>query len=108
MYGEIRANPAGRILWEIWEALPGHYPRPELDTAIVMPDQFRGILWIKEGEFVVGAIHESPQQQERGIHNQDEPAARILQLRRVPMNFNSFDPYLRNFAQIANIILCYN
>lgn len=63
LFGEVRdeemiLSESGRIVWEIWCSLPERYPEIELDEAIVMPNDFHGILWIN-GD--VGAIHELPQ-----------------------------------------------
>ncbi len=55
--GDVRLTAAGEAVWEVWKSLPGRYPQIELDTAVVMPNHFHGILWINES---VGAIHELP------------------------------------------------
>jgi putative transposase len=58
---EMVLNSSGKIVWEIWSALPKRYPEIGLDEAVVMPDHFHGILWINAPDFtVVGAIHELP------------------------------------------------
>lgn len=42
--GGMRLNDAGRIVQDIWDALPGHYPCVELDCFIVMPNHIHGIV----------------------------------------------------------------
>jgi REP element-mobilizing transposase RayT len=61
---KLRLSPSGEALWEVWQSLPGRYPEIRLDEAVIMPNHFHGILWIKVGAVgaVVGAVHEPPQQ----------------------------------------------
>jgi|GEM_PF-2687889 len=65
----------GQILSDVWLDIPKHYDGVELDEWIIMPDHFHAIIRIKRKEFddnetvtksdSVGAIHESPQQQQQ-------------------------------------------
>jgi REP element-mobilizing transposase RayT len=43
-----KMNSLGKLVWEVWNGLPGHYPNVELDEFIVMPNHVHGIVWIKE------------------------------------------------------------
>lgn len=40
----VRLNDIGRMVQDIWDALPGHYPRVELDCFVVMPNHIHGIV----------------------------------------------------------------
>jgi putative transposase len=57
--GEARLSEVGKVVWDVWQALPARYAEIDLDEAVVMPNHFHGIIWIKE--VGVGAIHELPQ-----------------------------------------------
>jgi REP element-mobilizing transposase RayT len=71
--GEVRLSEAGRIVWEVWNALPGRYPQITLGAAVVMPNHFHGILVITDtvvgavpvGAVPVRAVHEPPQRLRR-------------------------------------------
>jgi len=56
--GEMRLDDAGKIVWEVWQSLPGRYPNISLDEAVVMPNHFHGIVIIEENPVAVAAIHE--------------------------------------------------
>ena len=56
--GEMRLNEAGKIVWEVWQSLPGRYPNISLDEAVVMPNHFHGIVIVEETPGA--AIHELP------------------------------------------------
>ena len=65
VYGEMRLNPLGEVVWEVWKTLPARYPQIELGTAVVMPDHFHCIINIMDDSTAgaipeVGAIHELP------------------------------------------------
>jgi len=55
---EMHCNPFGAILWEVWKSLPTRYPQISIDTAIVMPDHFHGIIIIHPAR----EVHEPPLQ----------------------------------------------
>ena len=55
--GQMICSRYGSVVWDVWRSLPAKYPDIEIDTAVVMPDHFHGIIIIKD---MVGAIHESP------------------------------------------------
>ena len=44
--GEMRLNPAGVMVAQWWEKLPGKFPDIELDQYIVMPNHFHSIVVI--------------------------------------------------------------
>ncbi|MHB8708462.1 MAG: transposase, partial [Desulfuromonadales bacterium] len=54
--GEMVLNDAGRMIEEVWDALPDRYPGIEIDVHMVMPDHFHGIIWIHD----VGALLAAP------------------------------------------------
>jgi len=92
--GEMRPNDAGKILWEVWQSLPGRYPDISLDEAVVMPNHFHGII-------IVGAIHELPLRDE--LPQQDKEASRLARRR---MTIPLVMGYLKmNSAKRINILL---
>jgi len=54
---QMRCNNFGFIIWKIWKTLPLRYPEISIDSAIVMPDHFHGIIIINT---MVGEVHEPP------------------------------------------------
>jgi putative transposase len=54
--GISKNNKAGLVVERWWKDLPTKYSNVEIDSYVVMPDHFHGIIII-DG---VGAIHESP------------------------------------------------
>ena len=46
--GEMVTNSFGGIVWEVWKTLPKRFPQISIDTAIVMPNHFHGIIVIHE------------------------------------------------------------
>jgi REP element-mobilizing transposase RayT len=42
--GEMRLNDAGRVVCDVWDGLPVHYPNIELDAFVVMPNHAHGIV----------------------------------------------------------------
>ena len=70
-FGEVvgegmRLNDVGRIVEEVWEALPVHFPDVELDAFVVMPNHVHGIVVLNGGaQFIAphnnqGAINRTP------------------------------------------------
>lgn len=49
----MRCSHFGDILWKIWRSLPERFPQIDVDTAIVMPDHFHGIIIIHEYHKVI-------------------------------------------------------
>lgn len=61
--GEVLLNAVGRMVSDIWIAIPEHFPNVELGEFVVMPNHFYGIISITEGEtqgINVGARHAVP------------------------------------------------
>jgi len=61
--GGMRLNDAGRVVTEIWDALPQRYQEIEIDVFVTMPNHIHGIIVINDPGFGgrgVGAIHELP------------------------------------------------
>ncbi|MDY6846166.1 MAG: transposase [Chloroflexota bacterium] len=56
--GEIELNLLGMIVKKTWREIPQHFPYIEIDSYVVMPNHFHGIIIINE----VGARHASPLQ----------------------------------------------
>jgi REP element-mobilizing transposase RayT len=54
--GHLHLNDAGRVVWDVWHALPARYPQITIGAAVVMPNHFHGIIEIHD----IGAIHELP------------------------------------------------
>ncbi len=46
--GEVKLNPAGRMVQTVWEELPEHYPGVEIDEFTVMPNHVHGIVLLNE------------------------------------------------------------
>jgi putative transposase len=44
--GQNRLNQYGKLVEEAWNYLPNHFPSIELDSAVIMPNHFHGILLI--------------------------------------------------------------
>jgi putative transposase len=40
----VRLTPAGRIVQEMWDGLPDHFPHIAPDACVIMPDHVHGIL----------------------------------------------------------------
>ena len=65
--GEMMLNDVGRIVGNVWNDIPTHFPGVELDAFVVMPNHVHGVIVIDgndDGEIVsragVGARHASP------------------------------------------------
>ena len=41
---EMRLNIYGRMVQEVWNGLPGHYPHVALDAFVIMPNHIHGIV----------------------------------------------------------------
>jgi REP element-mobilizing transposase RayT len=46
--GDLNPNPAGRMVQELWEALPQRFSHINLDAFVVMPNHLHGIIVIEE------------------------------------------------------------
>lgn len=51
---EMRLSEAGQVVRSVWEELPKRFPSIKLDTAVVMPNHFHGIVVLTDTP-VVGA-----------------------------------------------------
>jgi len=68
----MRLNDVGRMVQNVWGALPGYYPRVELDSFVVMPNHIHGIIMLHD----VGAQFIAP--------NNDQGAANPGAMNRAP------------------------
>lgn len=62
--GEMVLNKVGKIVKEVWIAIPNHFPNVECGEFVVMPNHFHGIIYImadKQDKVDVGARHAVPQ-----------------------------------------------
>jgi putative transposase len=50
--GEIRLNPIGNIVKDVWQSIPIHFPQASVDDFVIMPNHIHGIINL------VGARHE--------------------------------------------------
>jgi REP element-mobilizing transposase RayT len=55
---EIILNPLGRIVENTWQEMPTHFPYVNVDSYVVMPNHFHGIVIINEE--IIGAQHAEP------------------------------------------------
>ena len=46
---EMRLNVYGRMVQEVWNGLPGHYPHVALDAFVIMPNHIHGIVILVDG-----------------------------------------------------------
>ena len=53
--GEMVLNDVGKMVEEVWIAIPKHFPKVELGAFVIMPNHIHGIISI-----TVGATHASP------------------------------------------------
>jgi len=72
-------SPYGHIAEETWQRIPRRYRNTELDLYVVMPNHVHGIIIINDHS--VGAIHESPLQEEKDY--QDFMQRRKMTLSRI-------------------------
>jgi len=54
--GVVNQSVQGQITRVTWESLPTRCPGVALDTFVVMPDHFHGILWLGKNESVGAAL----------------------------------------------------
>jgi putative transposase len=47
--GELMLNTAGQMVQSIWNELPAHFSKMDLDTFVVMPNHIHGIIHITDG-----------------------------------------------------------
>ena len=67
--GEMILNDMGKMVKEVWIAIPKHFPNVELGEFVIMPNHIHGIISITVGarhavaaqdETLVEATHASP------------------------------------------------
>jgi len=61
--GEMVLNEVGKMVEDVWIAIPNHFPKVECEEFVVMPNHFHGIFSItadKQDEPNVGARHAVP------------------------------------------------
>ena len=62
--GEMMLNDLGKIVMDVWNEIPRHFPNVELDAFVVMPNHVHGVFMIIEeashADRIVGATHASP------------------------------------------------
>ena len=69
IFGEIKERrsqpfPLGRLLQEVWLAIPSHFPQVRLHAFAVMPNHFHGIVEIV---FIAAARHAAPHTHARPV-----------------------------------------
>ena len=77
---EMRLNVYGRMVQEVWNGLPGHYPHVALDAFVIMPNHVHGIVVLVGAGFQTRAYAESraytatwPSRNRSGIQNVFRP-----------------------------------
>jgi len=75
LFGEIineqmHCNKFGIIVWNIWKTLTHRYPEISIDSAIVMPNHFHGIIVVNS---TVGEVHEPPLPDETPLRSHPQP-----------------------------------
>ena len=48
--GVMGANDAGKMVLEVWDAIPDHYAGVGIDAFVVMPNHIHGIITLSDGE----------------------------------------------------------
>ena len=64
--GTMQVNAAGRVVEQVWEGLPEHYPHVELDVFVVMPDHVHGVMVLEDAPLPAEEDSESNQRQRAG------------------------------------------
>ena len=62
MNGEMRLNPYGCMVVDVWNNLPNHFPTVALDAFVVMPNHVHGIIVLNKNNMdgsIVGADFKS-------------------------------------------------
>ena len=65
LFGEVmadamRLNPYGEIVSMVWQDLPRHYPRVELDAFVIMPNHVHGIIVLNDDDGVGAGLRPAP------------------------------------------------
>ena len=66
---DVILTKEGEIVQAVWNVLPEHYERIELDAFVVMPNHVHGIVWIHEDEetHVGEGLRPSPTKKRHGL-----------------------------------------
>ncbi len=56
----FESEAAQEIVRSLWEELPARYPEVALDSFVVMPNHVHGVVFVRPGTDIVGAVHEPP------------------------------------------------
>ena len=59
--GNPHLNPAGEIVYQVWNQLPHHFPKTGICEFVLMPNHLHGIVMIGEGEAFAGRNNMTPQ-----------------------------------------------
>ena len=51
----MRLSEAGRLVQDVWDGLPSHYPHVRMDAFIIMPNHVHGIVFLVGAGLNVGA-----------------------------------------------------
>jgi putative transposase len=99
--GEMRLNHAGRVVVSVWDGLPGHYSHVELDTMVIMPNHFHGIIVLAP----VGAVRHGLSEIVRALKTFS--SRRINELRQTPgaklWQRNYWEHIVRNETELNRI-----
>jgi REP element-mobilizing transposase RayT len=50
--GEMRSNPAGQMVQDVWDGLPTHYPGVNVDAFVLMPNHVHGVVLLTDDDSV--------------------------------------------------------
>jgi REP element-mobilizing transposase RayT len=99
-FGEVcdslmHPNPIGRMVGEIWHAIPEQFPTVSLDTSIVMPNHLHGIIFIEPQPAGVLARrhHEMVQDRHHGTLQPRREESRLATLRWAPLASQLLRPH---------------
>jgi REP element-mobilizing transposase RayT len=67
---QMHCNEFGKVVWQTWKSLPTRFPQISIDSAIVMPDHFHGIIEIND---LVGEVHEPPLPDQPPLRSHSQP-----------------------------------
>jgi REP element-mobilizing transposase RayT len=73
--GEMKLNDAGRIIQAEWEKLPQRFFNIVLDTFVVMPNHFHGIIFIQNWASIKDAHTEKNAHTKRDAHAEEDTYA---------------------------------
>ena len=66
--GAMQVNAAGRVVEQVWEGLPEHYPHVELDAFVVMPDHVHGVIVLADSPLPGEVRFETNRETQAGIN----------------------------------------